>query len=100
MLWRFTKDIFKCGSFLIILSGCYAGLRLADFYISQKPRIIRIAELPQKCPGVNFWTREGRLGVSERPIVSRNFANGPDMDRSPKRKSDPGKVAPCKYWSG
>jgi len=49
--------------------------------------------LDQKSTGVKMWTGEVRLAVSESPMAQRNLACGPDMDRSPKEKSDPGEAA-------
>jgi hypothetical protein len=46
--------------------------------------------VPEHTNATLFDTSNCHLGI---PPV-------PGMNRSPKEKSDPGKVAPCKYWSG
>jgi hypothetical protein len=61
---------------------------------------VRLWCAPQRRTGVETPPRSTKDVILLTIKLSIGDVLGPDMARRTKRKSDPGKVAPCKFWSG
>jgi len=55
---------------------------------------------PRHAPETKPRPGTHKTSFSEHSNCHLGSPTGPDLDRRTKEKSDPGKIAPCKDWSG